>query len=156
MSVTITGAAGRRSSAGGAASCQVMSPRLCSVVSSTLVEGAPGATNLTRPALEPSPLHFHTPTHLASGELDSCELGVFRSHCFLLVLLRLIFNQHPQFKKKVTIKCDSNSFYMVRGRPHRVTLTVEGTVTRPDYVANRADQKNQGQFEDNICTENEK
>jgi len=39
---------------------------------------------------------------------------------------------------------------MVRGRPHRVTLTVEGTVTRPDYVANRADQKNQGQFEDNI------
>ena len=33
------------------------------VVSNTLVEGAPGATNLTRPALVPSPLHFHTPAH---------------------------------------------------------------------------------------------
>jgi len=59
----VAGAAGRRSSAGGAASCQVMSPGQSSVVSSTLVEGAPGATNLTRPALVPSPLHFHTPAH---------------------------------------------------------------------------------------------
>jgi len=58
----VVGAAGRRSSAGGAASCQVMSPGLSSVVSSTLVEGVPGATNLTRPALVPSPLHFH-PAH---------------------------------------------------------------------------------------------
>ena len=57
----VVGAAGRRSSAGVVASCQVMSPGLSSVVSSTLVEGAPGATNLTRPALVPSPLHFHTP-----------------------------------------------------------------------------------------------
>jgi len=54
-------AAGRSSSVGGAASCQVMSPGLSSVVSSTLVEGAPGATNLHRPALVPSPPHFHTP-----------------------------------------------------------------------------------------------
>jgi len=52
---------GRQSSAGGVASCQVMSPGLSSAVSSTLFEGAPGATNLTRPALGPSPLHFHTP-----------------------------------------------------------------------------------------------
>jgi len=50
-------------SAGGAASCQVLSPGLSSVVSSTLVEGAPGATNLIRPALVPSPLHFHAPAH---------------------------------------------------------------------------------------------
>ena len=57
------GAAGRRSSVGRAASCQVMSPELSSVVSSTLVEVAPGATNLHRPALVPSPLHFHTPAH---------------------------------------------------------------------------------------------
>ena len=59
----VVGAAGRRSSAGGAASCQVMSPGLSSLVSSTLVEGAPGATNLTRPAFAPSPLHFQTPAH---------------------------------------------------------------------------------------------
>ena len=52
----VVDAAGRRSSAGGAASCQVMSPGLTSVVSGTLVEGAPGGTNLTRPALVPSPL----------------------------------------------------------------------------------------------------
>jgi len=38
----VVGAAGRRSSVGGAASCQVMmSPGLSSVVSSTLAEGAP-------------------------------------------------------------------------------------------------------------------
>jgi len=35
---------------------------------------------------------------VTSGELDSC--GVFQSHCFLLLLLRLIFNKHPQIKKK--------------------------------------------------------
>jgi len=29
-----------------------------------------------------------------------CELGVFRSHCFSLLLLRLIFNKHPQIKKR--------------------------------------------------------
>ena len=58
----VVGAAGKRSSACGAASCQVMSPGMSSVVSSTLVEGAPGATNLTRPVV-PSPLHFHTPAH---------------------------------------------------------------------------------------------
>jgi len=96
----VVGAAGRRSSAGGAASCQVMSPGLSSVVSSTLVEGAHGASNLSRPALLPSSLHFRTPAHQASGELDSCELGVFRSHSFLLLLLRLIFNKHPQIKNK--------------------------------------------------------
>ena len=61
--VRVVGAAGRRSSAGGSASCQVMSPGLSSVVSSTPVEGANGTTNLTRAALVPSPLHFHTPTH---------------------------------------------------------------------------------------------
>ena len=27
------------------------------------------------------------------GELNSCELGVFRFHCFLLLLLSLIFNK---------------------------------------------------------------
>jgi len=59
----IVGAAGRHSSASGTALCQVMSPGLSSVVSNTLVEGAPGATNLTRPVLVPSPLHFHTPAH---------------------------------------------------------------------------------------------
>jgi len=59
----VVGAAGRRSSVGGAASCQVMSPGMSSVVSSTLVEGAPGATNLTSPALVPSPLHFRTIAH---------------------------------------------------------------------------------------------
>jgi len=57
------GAVVRRPSVGGAPSCQVMSPGLSSFVSSTLVEGAPGATNLHRPALVPSPLHFHTPEH---------------------------------------------------------------------------------------------
>jgi len=93
--------AGRRSSAGGAASCQVISPWLSSVVSSTLVEGAPGATNLTRPALVPSPLHFHTPEH--SRELDSCELGVFESHCLLPFLLSLIFNKHPQTNPKKSL-----------------------------------------------------
>jgi len=96
----VVGAASRRSSAGGAVSCQVMSPGLSSVVSSTLVEGAPGATNITRPALVPSPLHFHTPTKKASEDLDSCELDVFRSHCFFLLLLKLIFNKHPQIKKE--------------------------------------------------------
>ena len=59
----IVGAAGRRSSVGGAASCQVMSPGLSSVESSTLVEGSPRATNLTGPALVPFPLNFHTPAH---------------------------------------------------------------------------------------------
>ena len=59
----VVGVAGRRSSAGGAASCQVMSPGLSSVVSSTLVEGAPDATHLTRPALVSSQLHFHSPAH---------------------------------------------------------------------------------------------
>ena len=59
----VVGAASRRSSAGGAASCQVMSPGLSSLVSSTLVEGAPRATNLTRPAFVPSPLHLHIPAH---------------------------------------------------------------------------------------------
>ena len=60
----VVGAAGKRSSACGAASCQIMSQvmRLSDIVSSTLVEGAPGATNLTRPVV-PSPLHFHTPAH---------------------------------------------------------------------------------------------
>jgi len=33
-----------------------------------------------------------------SGELDSCELGVFRSHCFLLFLLRL--NTLEIYKKR--------------------------------------------------------
>ena len=61
--IQVVGAAGRRSSAGGAASCQVMSPGLSSVVSSTLVEGAPGARNFTRPTLVPSSLHFNTPAH---------------------------------------------------------------------------------------------
>ena len=56
-------AAGRRSSVSGAASCQVMSSGLSSVVSSTPVEDAPGATNLHRLALVPSPLHFHTLAH---------------------------------------------------------------------------------------------
>jgi len=99
----VVGAASRRSSAGGAASCHFMSPGLSSVVSSTLFEGAPGATNLTRPDLVPgsSPLHFHTPAHWASGELDSCELSVFLSHCFLLLLLRLIFHKHPEIKEKI-------------------------------------------------------
>jgi len=100
----VVGAAGRRSSAGGAASCQFMSPGLPSVVSSTPVEGAPVAPNLTRPTLVPSPLHFHTPAHYASGELDSCEVGVFRSHCFLLLFLRLIFNKHRHIKKFKKIK----------------------------------------------------
>jgi len=59
----VIGAAGRRSSVGGAASCQVMSPGLSSVESSTLVEGSPRATNLTGPALVPFPLNFHTPAH---------------------------------------------------------------------------------------------
>jgi len=59
----VVGAAGRRSCAGGAASCQVMSPGLSSVVSSTPVEDAPGATNLTTPALVPFSLHIHTPAH---------------------------------------------------------------------------------------------
>ena len=59
----VVSAAGRRSSAGGAASCQYMSPGLSSVVLSTLIEGAPGATNLTRPALVPFTLHFHTPAY---------------------------------------------------------------------------------------------
>jgi len=59
----VVGAAGWRSSADGAAPCQVMSPGLSSVVSSTPVEGVHGATDLTRPALVTSPLHFHTPAH---------------------------------------------------------------------------------------------
>ena len=37
---------------------------------------------------------------IASGELDSCDLGVFRSHCFLLLLPRSIFNKHSQITKK--------------------------------------------------------
>ena len=37
-----------------------------------------------------------------SGELGSCELGVFRSHCFLLFLLRLIFKKHSQINKNCT------------------------------------------------------
>jgi hypothetical protein len=28
------------------------------------------------------------------GELNSCELGVFRFECFLLLLLRLLLNKH--------------------------------------------------------------
>jgi len=45
---------------------------------------------------------YHLTTHLwnwASGELNGCELGAFRSHCFLLLLLRLMFNKHSQIKK---------------------------------------------------------
>jgi len=42
----VVGTAGRRSSAGGAASCQVMSPGLSSVVPSTLVQGLSLATKL--------------------------------------------------------------------------------------------------------------
>jgi len=39
---------------------------------------------------------------IASGELDSCDLGVFRSHCFLLLLPRSIFNKHSQITKKTS------------------------------------------------------
>ena len=57
--------------------------------------------------------YLHTHVHIPAivyhefpiviGELDSCELGVFRSHCFLLLSLRLIFNKHPQIEKKMVI-----------------------------------------------------
>ena len=30
----------------------------------------------------------------AFGEINSCELGVFRFQCFLIILLRLILNKH--------------------------------------------------------------
>jgi len=44
---------------------------LSSVVSSTLVEGAPGATNLTRPALVLSPIHFRI-SHVTHMD-ESCH-----------------------------------------------------------------------------------
>jgi len=59
----VVSASCRRSSAGGAVSYQVMSHGLSSVVSSTLVNGASGATNFNRPAVVPSPLHFRTHAH---------------------------------------------------------------------------------------------
>ena len=31
---------------------------------------------------------------LTFGELNSCELGVFRFQCFLILLMRLILNKH--------------------------------------------------------------
>jgi len=51
-------------------------------------------------------LHFH-PTTSACGEINSCKLGVFRSHCFLLPFLRLIFNKHSQigFKRRSVCLC---------------------------------------------------
>ena len=44
-----------------------------------------------------TPLHFH-PFPYASGELESCDLDIFRSHCFFILLLRLIFNEHSKPK----------------------------------------------------------
>jgi len=32
------------------------------------------------------------------GELNSCELGVFRFECFLLLFLRLLLNKHAKIK----------------------------------------------------------
>ena len=59
-----------------------------------------------RPALRFVKMHVSHTIHRQrnwwtgwSWELDSCDLGVFRSHCFLLTLLRLIFHQPSQFKK---------------------------------------------------------
>ena len=72
---------------------QFMNPRFFGVVSSAPVDDAPVSSNHPRAALVPTPL---SPNPYASGEIDSCDLGVFRSHCLLLLLLRLIFNKHSQ------------------------------------------------------------
>jgi len=61
---------------------------------------------------------FRTPAHEASGELDSCELGVFQSECFLLLLLRLIFNKHPQIKKKIADPGEPRRTLWVKARQY--------------------------------------
>jgi len=76
-----------------------MGPGLFCGVSSSLVDVAPVSSNRPRVLLFSSLLHFH-PTTSASGEINSCKLGVFRSHCFLLPFLRLIFNKHSQIGLK--------------------------------------------------------
>jgi len=48
--------------------------------------------------LEPRSIYYSSRRQKSNA--GSCELGVFRSHCFLLLLLRLIFNKHPEIKKK--------------------------------------------------------
>jgi len=47
--------------------------------------------------------------HWASGELDNCKLGVFQSHCFLLLLLRFIFNKLSQIKTYIYIQPPESS-----------------------------------------------
>jgi len=67
---------------------------------SSLVNGDPVTSNRPRPELvSPRLLHF-PPFPYASGELQHCDLGIFRSHCLLPLLLRLIFNKHSKTKKK--------------------------------------------------------
>jgi len=64
-----------------------------------------------------------------SGQLDSCDLGVFRSHCFLLLLLRSIFNEHSQMGARQAAPlaaCPS------------VNATMQGTQTPPPKVRCKA------------------
>jgi len=51
------------------------------------------------------------PTQVKSRKLDSCDLGVFRSHCLLPLLLRFILHKHYQIKMK-KCNCVSSSLAM--------------------------------------------
>ena len=44
----------------------------------------------------------NTPISPSVKKNDNCEFGVFRSFCFLLLLLSLIFNKHSQIKNNPT------------------------------------------------------
>jgi len=76
------GAAAARSSAGGVAVCQVMSPGSSGVVPrlGSLVEGATASSNCTVMFLSvPTPLHYRPPPPVGNWGA-SFELGVSRSH----------------------------------------------------------------------------
>jgi len=74
---------------------------------SPLVGGATVSSNCTRHILLRAQCPPHStfalplPRHLG---IDNCELSVFRYHCFLLLLLRLIFNKHSQIGKTMMIR----------------------------------------------------
>ena len=90
-----------------------MDPELLGVVSSSPVAVAPGCQSAFEwwsrslcfqwvglwPATKGSRKKARK-KEFKPGKLNNCDLGVFRSHCFLLLLLGLIFNKNSQILKE--------------------------------------------------------
>jgi len=86
---------------------QVMGPVLFCVLSRAVVDVVPLCWNQPWVVLVSSLLHFNTIPGLLFGELNTCDLSICQTrHCFLLLLLSLIFNEHSQtwiYNKKICV-----------------------------------------------------